>query len=89
MEGTDGGDGEGFLEGVDANVGEVGGVVPIRHGGLQVRIVDQHLHETQRQNPFKRLSYTPRLRAVDSYGEHLRFLFPRYFVRESRQPPCK
>lgn len=76
--------GKGLLERVEADVGEVGGV-PI--GGLLADIVDQHLHKTQRQNPFKCLPHTSRLGAVDPYGENLGFFFPRDLVREFRESP--
>lgn len=85
VESTNGRDGEGLLKGVDANVGEIGGLP--RH--RLVRIVNQNLHKSKRENPFERLPHTPRVRAVDSYRKYLWFLLPRYFVRKPRQSPYK
>lgn len=74
-------DGEGLLQSVDTDVGEGGGAPRNR----LVSIVDEHLHETERENTLKGLSHAPGVGAVDSYGKYLRFLFPRNLVREFRQ----
>ena len=84
VEGTDGRNSEGFVEGIDAKVMEGGGV---RRKGL-VCIVDQNFDESQREDSLECLNDALGIGTVYSYGENLRLLFPRYFVCESRQPPC-
>lgn len=76
MEGADGGDGEGFLEAVEGDVGEAGGGPRYR----VVRVVDQNFHEAQREYRLKRLPDAPALRAVDSDREYLRLLFSSYLI---------
>lgn len=84
MEGADGGDGEGLLEVVEADVGEGGGGP--RH--RVVGVVDEHFDEAEREHPLERLFDAPRVGAVDSDREYLRLLLPRYLIRKSRQPAC-
>ena len=83
---ANGGDGDGFLEGVDMNVGEVGCGLPRNR---LISIVNKNFNETQWENSFKCLSNTSWIRTINSYSKHLCFLFSSYLVSKSRQSPCK
>lgn len=84
MEGSDSGNSQGLLKGVDPDVGEVGGLP----GDGLVGIVDEHLHEPEREHALERLPNTSRVRAVNPDGKHLRLLLPGYLIREPRKPSC-
>lgn len=83
MESADGTDGEGFLEGIDADVGDAGG---LPWDGL-VSVVDQNFDEPKRENPLESLLNASRVGAVDADRKHLGFLFSSDLVRESRESP--
>lgn len=84
MEGADGGNSKGILEGVEVEMLEGGWV---GREGL-VSIVNKNLHESKGEYSFECIPHALGIGAVNTYCKHLWFLFPRYLFRYSWQSLC-
>lgn len=81
VEGSDSGDGEGALEGLEGDGGETGGWAG---DGRVACIVHQHLEEAEGENPLEGLADRLGVGAVDADGKHLRLRLAGDVLRQHR-----